>query len=346
MQLQLATYSRNVSPVITLGKRILRFLPIATFVMCLGYAGGASAGPTDNEKVKWLFEHYPVYTGIEKETLRGIRLKAPAQGLGAITMLEVINVLPPTMDYISEIPNLERLTLWNLNLETISFLHTLPKLRELSVLNVTGIADGAELGSLDLLDELAIVNATHEHSWAKQLPHNLKLLHLVNIDMGPIANLEQLTQLQELLLRNSERLKVEVLGGMINLKSLEIDEHWNREAYPLAGRERERIADRNWTVIGDCRNLVVLKLRGISDLKEVGFVRELGKLEGLSITECHQMRDICPVGDLTHLKRLNIMMNNSIADMTCLKPLDNLEELAVPPQTIIYDIPLFLNKLK
>ena len=169
---------------------------------------------------------------------------------------------------------------------------------------------------------------------------HLKRLYLKHNPIGDFSPLENLTNLEELTVR-------EVAGGG----------HQTNDFSPLENLINLRVLDLGWSVIKDntsleklgksiekLTNLEKLELR-FNNFSDIGPLKNLNSLEELLIAG-NGIEDISPLKNLTKLKRLRLY-DNLIRDISPLKNLTNLEELSISDNPIRDHSPLKnLTKLK
>jgi Leucine-rich repeat (LRR) protein len=212
-----------------------------------------------------------------------------------------------------------------------AFLSTIPKLRELHILD--SHASGIEaISAQDQLDDLTLdIPDTYSIDYTKLVT----LKKLFTYGKKKNDSLYQCTTLEDLYINEMKVGDRHELGNLVNLKKLSIA---NSDITKLDFLSK--LKQLEWLELISCKkissfepisNLKHLKRLHINEYKDIGDISFLEALESLEVLviEAGKLKSIAPLAGLTELKALAIYgMTSGIADGN-LEPLLNLKKLGI-----------------
>jgi small GTP-binding protein len=221
-----------------------------------------------------------------------------------------MNSLPGS---ISELTNLERLSLYRTSINDISLLHYLPNLKHLN-LNRTGIREIPVLAELKNLTSLDVGgNTLDDISILREVP-NLMDLCLSHTEIQDFSIIGELTSLKTLDLSRTKIQDISILAELKNLISLDLSDNEIGDISILGelknlmnlGLSNTGILD--ISILGDLQNLVSLDLGYNILLSDISFIRNFPHLTRLVLND-NEICDISVLGELKHLIYLDLREN-------------------------------------
>lgn len=230
------------------------------------------------------------------------------------TMPENVN----SLEDLTLMPYLEKLTVKDKQLDSLTHLVNLTKLRDLDLSGCRfPIADLEVLSKLNSLERLTLADCSISTIAGLE---NAKKLQYLDLSFNTIRNLEPLSgmsDMKELYMSHNALVGLEVLGGLTNLERLDISYNSVTEMAPLATCMKLSWLNAENNLIYNCNGVAALPM-----------------LESLSLN----YNKISEVGELSaclQLKELSIS-NNFIENLQPLSGLVNLEVFDVSYNTVYF----------
>ena len=250
---------------------------------------------------------------------------------------------------IAQLPNLEKLKLYNNEITDITPLESLTKLKELG-LGKNKISNILPLQTLTNITWLSLLDNEITDITPLQTLTNITFLSVSGNKINDISPLASLTNLEELYLSSNKISDISPLSSLTNLKTLWLYSNEITDVTPLASLANltELLLYEN--KINDIRpissltKLTELRL-GQNNISDITPLASLINLEELSLYE-NKISDITPLQTLTMITYLTLR-NNKISDIRPLAGLTNLETLWIHSNEITDITPLAsLSNLK
>ncbi|MCX7045787.1 MAG: leucine-rich repeat domain-containing protein [Candidatus Sumerlaeota bacterium] len=254
----------------------------------------------------------------------GLRAPKSAAALSHLRQLSVVKSDPAWINIIAKLTNMEDLRFRDENLQDISPLAGLTRLKDLSLRECWSLCDINALAGLSDL-----VNLNLSGTQLKSLEPLSSLKHLESLDIElirasrrGIQPLAALCGLRKFYYdHDRSRRDLETLSGFTNLERLQM--HFSRslqDAEPFARMKRLRYLDLSW-----CRALRNLDaLAGLKELRE------------LDLYGCRYVESIAPLASLKHLRRMDVSGARFLDDLSPLET-TSLVDLWIGPCKAIQD---------
>lgn len=241
---------------------------------------------------------------------------------GVGSLLETQDSLAFTFSAIRRVDDAGRLEFrpWAITNTVVAALAALPRLTSLAFGNQPAVSDLSPLGKMPALETLRVSGCgAHDLAFVQKLA--LISLEVRNESVDSLAPLASETQLQHLVLVDTQNADLAPLAGLTQLRSLTVTKNAVVSAAPVAGMtELTQLA---------------LDDNGITDLAPVA---GLAKLTDLAVRN-NKVASIAPLANLTRLTSL-ALSNNKITDLTPVGQLAGLTSLAIDQNAIASFAPL------
>jgi len=199
----------------------------------------------------------------------------------------------------------------------LSFLENFKFLKGLGIGNNN--FDITPLSSLDNLEELSISFHFNGRIDFSKFP-KLKKVH-INWENEGVESLLKCEHLLEVSIMNFSGL---TLSDFVNWEDLNSLSLYDPKSISLED-------------IGQLKNLLILKINGAKNLKDLGDIEELQYLQHFTIHGAKKLEDLTPIMYLKNLKVLNLDTLGSIPSIRFVETLKNLEEFYMTESTNVED---------
>jgi len=208
---------------------------------------------------------------------------------------------------VAHLAYLEKLTVQDQTLDTVSFLTALTNLKELNLTDCRFSANELEIiAGLPMLERLTLSDCGLSTIAGLENAQNLTYLDLSNNTIRNLNPLEALTNLRNLNLGHNAVTTLSALSGLVNLETLDVCYNVLPSLQPITA----------------CKNLTSL----IANNNQISSLDGLENLTGLTVLNLkkNSITDVSVLGNCTALVELDIG-NNAVSDIAALKTLTALE---------------------
>ena len=292
------------------------------------------------EKVTISFKDKNLYNAIL--TALGSKVESSNEGTLTITItkanLETVTTLTLKEKQITDVSGIEKFTsLTSLNLDSnekisdIKPIAQLPNLEKLKLYN-NEITDITPLASLTKLKELGLSKNKISNISPLQTLTNITWLSLYENKISDITPIASLTNLEKLYLDVNEISDISPLAGLTKLETLSLFSNEISDITPLEGLPNLEKLNLEFNNISDISKLssltklTELKLHS-NNISNIAPLKTLTNLTFLSLGK-NKTSDIASLSSLTNLKQLGLS-SNEISNITPLQTLTNLTYLGL-----------------